>query len=480
VPNKVHDPAASAVASRLEPGREILTFPQGFLWGAATAAFQIEGSLTADGRGESIWDAFCRLPGRTADGSDAAVACDHYDRWRDDVALVRELGLNAYRFSVGWPRVLPDGRGPTNEAGLDFYDRLLDALLAAGITPMVTLNHWDLPLALQAEGGWASRDTCAAFVSYADVVSRRLGDRVRQWVTHNEPWCIASLGHEFGSHAPGLREPHRALTVAHHLLLSHGWAVPVLRRNAPGSEVGIVDILTSVEPASDSDADRDAARWYDGFFNRWYLEPLFRGEYPADAIADRVRRGHLAGPELPFVRPGDLGEIAAPIDFLGVNYYSRSILTGSAGPRGEPGPRVVPPHERPVTDMGWEVWPQGLEDVLRRVHRDYRPPRIYVTENGAAYTDVVESDGRIRDVRRQDYLRGHLRAAHRAIADGVPLAGYFHWSLLDNFEWGQGFSKRFGLVHLDRATQRRIPRDSATVYRDVARANALTIAASGP
>lgn len=456
-------------------------FPPGFLWGVATSAFQVEGAAAEDGRGPSIWDRFAAIPGAIEDGSDAAVACDHYHRWREDVALVRSLGLNAYRFSVSWPRVQPEGRGTPNGAGLDFYDRLVDGLLEAGIAPMTTLHHWDLPQALQERGGWGNRDTAAAFVEFARVVAMRLGDRVRQWVTHNEPWCMATLGHEYGVHAPGLKDPALALRVAHHLLLSHGWAVPVLRRDAPGAEVGVVLLASHVEPETGSEADREAAREFDGSFNRWYLDPVFRGRYPEDAVADRVRRGHLPPGPIPFVAPGDMAAIAAPIDFLGVNYYSRTVMSGVPGPAGEPPPRAVrmAPTEA-LTDMGWEVWPQGLEDVLRRLHRDYEPARIYVTENGAAYGDGPNGDGRIRDERRVAFLRGHLIALQRAAAAGVPVAGYYHWSLLDNFEWGHGYARRFGLVHVDLASQRRTPKDSAQYYRAVATANAVADDAPSP
>jgi beta-glucosidase len=447
-------------------------FPPGFLWGVATSAFQIEGG--AAGRSESIWDRFAARPGAIADGSDGRVACDHFHRWAEDVALMRDLGLNAYRFSISWPRVLPHGRGAPSAAGLDFYERLVDGLLEAGLAPMATLYHWDLPQELQERGGWGARDTAAAFLEYAHAASMRLGDRVRQWVTINEPWCVASLGHEQGVHAPGLRDPALSLRVAHHLLLAHGWAVPALRLNAPAAEVGIVAILSPGEPEAPTAADREAVRDYDGFFHRWYLDPVFRGEYPADAVQDRVRRGHLPGGDLPFVEPGDLRAIAAPVDFLGVNYYSRNVLSGVPGPGGEAPPRSVPaatPGE--LTDMGWEVCPRGLEAALLRVHHDYRPRRLYVTENGAAYADAPAGDGRVHDPRRVAYLAGHLAALHRAIAAGVPVGGYYHWTLLDNFEWSFGFTKQFGLVHLDRVTQRRTPKDSAKYYRAVATANAI-------
>jgi beta-glucosidase len=449
-------------------------FPEGFLWGVATSAFQIEGGHDEDGRGESIWDRLAATPGRIADGSDGRVACDHYHRWPEDLALLSQLGVGAYRFSVAWPRVMPHGRGAVNQRGLDFYDRLVDALLERSIQPMATLYHWDLPQPLQDRGGWASRDTAKAFVDYADAVSMRLGDRVRHWVTHNEPWCIATLGHEQGEHAPGHRDPPEALRAAHHVLLSHGWALPVLRRNAPAAEVGIVLNLVPPEPASPSEADREATRWFDGFFNRWYLDPIFRGAYPEDAVQDRVRRGHLPAGPLSFVEPGDLAAIARPIDFLGVNYYNRAVVRSEAVPEVENAPRTIPlPPAGELTDMGWEVHPAGLQAILRRLHQEYRAPRIYVTENGAAYADGPDAAGRIDDARRVAYLRGHLAACAAALEEGVPLAGYFYWSLLDNFEWAHGYTKRFGLVWVDYATQVRTPKASFEAYRDVIAANAV-------
>jgi beta-glucosidase len=445
-------------------------FPDGFLWGVATSAQQIEGGAGEGGRGESIWDRFAATPGRIADGSDSRVACDHFHRWREDVDLMRWLGLGAYRFSIAWPRVVPRGRGAVNPAGLGFYDALVDALLAAGIRPFVTLYHWDLPQELQERGGWKARETCAAFAEYSSVVARHLGDRVKDWATHNEPWCIATLGHEHGEHAPGHHDPAEALQVAHHLLLSHAWAAEAIRQGAPGAEVGIVLIHTPATPFSPGPADRDAARQFDGLFNRWYLDPLFRGRYPEDAVADRVRWGHLAGDELPFVQAGDLRAIAAPLDFLGVNYYSRVVVR--AGPEGRPEAVAVVPREE-LSDMGWEVYPQGLHDTLVRLARDYRPPKIYVTENGMACPDVPDTGGPIADERRIAYLRGHVAAAHRALADGAPLRGYFVWSLLDNFEWGHGYAMKFGLYAVDRTTHQRVAKKSASWFRDVVAANAV-------
>lgn len=451
------------------------SFPVDFVWGVATSAQQIEGAATADGRGESIWDRFAAEPGRIVDGARPDPACDHYRRWREDLDRLRWLGVNAYRFSTAWTRILPTGRGPVNAAGIDFYSALVDALLEAGIEPFLTLNHWDLPQALETAGGWPARATALAFADYAELVARALGDRVRFWVTHNEPWCVATLGYEEGAHAPGGRSPEAALRAAHHLLLGHGLAVERIRAAAPGAQVGIVLNLSPGLPASDSPADRDAARQFDGLFNRWYLDPLLRGRYPADAVADRVRRGHLPGGELPFVAAGDLERIAAPLDYLGVNYYGRTIL--SAGPDGQP--RAVPPAPpAELTAMGWEVHPAGLLPLLQRLAQEYAAPTLYITENGAAFADPPPAGGRIADPQRVNYLREHLAAAHRAIAAGLPLAGYFVWTLFDNFEWNQGYTKRFGLYGMDLATGERAPKDSAFWYRDTIAAQA--VAAPGP
>ena len=449
--------------------REMRRFPNGFVWGVATSAFQIEGASDVDGRGPSVWDTYAGEPGRIDDGSDARTACDHYHLWPDDFARLQWLGVQSYRFSIGWSRVMPDGHH-VNARGLDFYDRLVDDLMERGIAPLITLNHWDLPQALQDEGGWAARPTAAAFVQYADVVSLRLGDRVKQWVTHNEPWCIAHMGHELGQHAPGICDSPASLRVAHHLLLSHGWALAPMRRNVKDARLGIVLNLTPGVPATSSPEDADAARAFDGFFNRWYLDPLYRGSYPADAIADRVRRGHLASAKLPFVLPGDLESIAAPTDFLGVNYYSRVVMQANAFL----GPVPIPASpEVPVTDMGWELAPDHLCTLLLRLHREYGAPEILITENGAAYADAPDHEGRIADVRRIEFLRTHLHAVHQAIAEGARVKGYYAWSLLDNFEWGQGLTKRFGLYWVDYQTLERLPKDSAFAYREIIAANAL-------
>lgn len=437
-------------------------FPPDFVWGAATSAYQIEGAPDEGGRGPSIWDQF----------GDAGDACEHYHRTGEDLDLLRWLGVRSYRFSIAWPRILPTGRGAPNAAGLDFYDALVDDLLGRGIDPFVTLNHWDMPQALHDAGGWPARATVDAFVDYAAIVMRRLGDRVKRVCTHNEPWCISTLGFGTGEHAPGERSWPRALAAAHHLLLSHGLAVDAIRAVAPGAEVGIVVNLVPTEPASPSRADRDASRAFDGSFNRWFLDPLYGRGYPADVVADLRAAGHLEGDALPFVADGDLAIIAAPTDFLGVNYYSRAVMRSAAIPEADNEPvTVVASADR--TDMGWEVAPGGLLAILRRVARDYAPPRLYVTENGAAYATSPDAAGRVRDHDRQRYLWTHLEAVHQAIADGIPLAGYYYWSLLDNFEWAQGYTKRFGLFWVDYETQARLAKDSAHLYRRIIRDNAL-------
>ena len=448
----------------------VLHFPPGFLWGVATSAQQIEGAHDQGGRGESVWDRYASTPENIEDRSTPFRACDHYHRWPEDLRLLGELGVGAYRFSTSWSRIMPDGR-TVNQAGLDFYEALVDALLAAGIQPCLTLNHWDMPQAFMDEhGGWAGRETVQRFVDYAAATAHRLGDRVRHWTTHNEPWCVAHLGYEQGRHAPGLRDPNAALRAAHHLLLSHGRATAALRGTVHQPEVGIVLNLSPAHPASDSEADVEAARQFDGFFNRWYLDALFRGQYPDDAVADRVARGHLADDVMPFVQPGDMDDIAAPMDWLGVNYYSRTVLAADSEGRPDAAPPV--PADQ-LTEMGWEVYPDGLEEILRRVDREYGPLPLYVTENGAAFVDRPAVDGRIADPRRVSYFREHLAAVHRAVTAGVSLQGYFAWSLLDNFEWGHGYTKRFGLYGVDFETGERMPKDSALLYRDIVGSNAV-------
>jgi beta-glucosidase len=445
--------------------------PDGFLWGAATAAYQIEGAVDADGRGPSIWDTVSARPGAVRHGDTGAIACDSYRRWREDVRLAAELGLSAYRFSVAWPRVLPSGRGRVNQAGLDHYRALVDALLAAGIAPAVTLYHWDLPQSLEDRGGWTARSTVDAFEEYAGLVADALGDRVPMWITLNEPWVSSFVGYGTGEHAPGVRDGRAALLAAHHLLCAHARAVPVLR--ATTGRVGITLNLTPVRPAGGGPADAAAAARVDGNANRWFLDPLLAGRYPAD-LADwyGADAADLAGAD------ADLAAIAAPLDFLGVNYYRRThVAAGTV--TGQPrtvrpalDAHAVEPPGVPVTAMGWPVEPDGLTELLVRLRRDHPDlPPLYITENGAAYDDHVDPEGGVHDEERIGYLDGHLRAVREAIDAGADVRGYFCWSLLDNFEWAEGYAKRFGLYFTDYRTQERIPKDSARWYAEVIRRN---------
>ena len=444
-----------------------LTFPPHFYWGTATASYQIEGGWNEDGKGESIWDTFSHTKGKIRDGSTGDVACDHYHRWKEDVALMREIGCNAYRFSISWPRVIPKGKGKVNPLGLSFYDRLVDALLEAKITPFITLYHWDLPQALQDEGGWANRDTAYYFAEYASVVGHKLGDRVKHWITHNEPWVVAWIGYGWGEHAPGIRNEGVAIQVAHHLLLSHGLAVEVLRDISADSEIGITLNLSPIHPASDSEEDKLAASRQDGFLNRWFLDPVFRGHYPPDIL-------ELYSGYAPKVLPGDMAIISRRIDFLGINYYSRGIVkfNPKAGPLQAEG---VAPEGAEFTEMGWEIYPPGIYKIITRVWEDYQPKKIYITENGAAFADEIAPDGGVHDQKRIDYLREHFVQAHRAIEEGANLCGYFIWTLMDNFEWAHGFTKRFGIVYTDYPTQRRIMKDSALWYKKVIEENGVTV-----
>ncbi|MGW4497324.1 GH1 family beta-glucosidase [Micromonospora sp. NPDC004336] len=453
-----------------------LRFPENFVWGAATAAYQIEGAATADGRGPSIWDTFSRTPGRVHHGHTGDVACDHYHRYADDVALMAELGLKAYRFSVAWPRIQPDGSGPVNPRGLDFYDRLVDALLARGIDPIVTLYHWDLPQNLQDRGGWTSRETAEHFATYATAVHARLGDRVGTWTTLNEPWCSAYLGYGNGVHAPGGRDAGAAFTAVHHLLLGHGLAARALRA-AGADTVGITVNPADVRPADpDSAADAAAVRLVDGLHNRIFLDPLLRAAYPDDVLEHVAR---IVEPT--FVRDGDEKLIAAPVDLLGINYYAPTYVAGRPGGAGGsayPGTRgaveFLPP-VGPLTDMGWMIEPAGLTRLLERIATDYPGVPLMVTENGAAFPDdaVADGAGQVVDADRIAYLDGHLRAAHEAISRGVDLRGYLVWSLMDNFEWAEGYRRRFGIIHVDYLTQRRTPKSSARWYQEVISRNGL-------
>ncbi len=441
-------------------------FPPVFLWGAATSSYQVEGATREDGRGPSIWDQFAATPGKIYQGQTGDIASDHYHRMQDDVNLMAAMGLSAYRFSIAWPRILPEGVGKVNPPGLDFYDRLVDALLAKGITPVATLYHWDLPLPLHERGGWLNRETVSAFADYAELVARRLGDRVDWWITHNEPWVAAYLGYGVGIHAPGMRDVHASVVAGHHLLLSHGLALPRLRAHLrPTAQVGITLNLYPIYPADDRPETAQAIQRADAFVNRWFLDPVFKGSYPADLFP------HLGVADPP-VEDGDLALIAAPIDFLGVNYYSRKVVR--AQPEGATPNPWTPTGYDELTQMpgsvytqmgpGWEVYPAGLTNLLVRLKDDYAPRSMLITENGAAFEDRWDGDGHVSDPQRLDYLRGHIQAIADAIAQGAPVKGYMLWSLLDNFEWGEGYSKRFGVVYVDYPTQRRILKESGRWY----------------
>jgi len=439
------------------------TFPQGFLWGTATASYQVEGATREDGRGESIWDRFAATPGHILTDETGDPACDSYHRYAEDTALMQQLGLNASRFSIAWPRIFPLGSGQVNQKGLDYYERVVDALLNAKITPFVTLYHWDLPQALQDQGGWANRNTIDAYLRYVDVVVSKLGDRVKNWMTHNEPWCISILSNGLGVHAPGLKDMKIALQVAHNVLVSHGKAVPIIRERCPGAQAGIVLNFNPAYPATDTEADRLAAQLFHARFNLWFVDPIAGRGYPKDAWEKYEK-------DVPEIQAGDLETMAVPIDFLGVNYYSRAIVHDSNGGVGK-----IINRRNPVNMMarGWEVYPQGLHDLLTWLHKDYTFPALMITENGAVYDDVVWQ-GQIHDPARQDYIKQHLGILPDLIAAGVPLKGYFCWSLLDNFEWAAGTRDRFGLVYTDFATQKRIIKDSGHWFSRIARANAIT------
>ncbi len=461
-------------------------FPENFLFGAATAAYQIEGAAHEDGRKDSIWDAFCRVPGAVVDAHNGDVACDHYHRYADDVALMADLGLQTYRFSTSWSRVHPDG-GPANAKGLDFYSRLVDQLLEKNIKPWLTLYHWDLPQALEEKGGWANRDTAKLFAEYAMTMHETLGDRVDAWTTLNEPWCSSFLSYIGGEHAPGRQDPEAGLAAGHHLLLAHGLATSALRTADPSLQLGITLNLTVPDPVDPTnEGDLDAARRIDGQFNRFFLDPIFRGSYPTDVLEDVAHLGFDK-----YVQAGDLEVISTPIDALGVNYYHGELVSGTAAvgavrneapserPKRSPFPAAETvhwhPRQLPVTAMGWEVQPEGLTRLLRRIHEEYTGDavKLSVTENGAAYNDVLAPDAQVHDADRTEFLRLHLAAVLDAIDSGVPVYGYFYWSLMDNFEWAWGYHKRFGIVHVDYDTQVRTLKDSAKEYRRIISQRAL-------
>ncbi len=469
---------SAATASLQNSGR---AFPRDFLFGVATAAYQIEGAAHEDGRTDSIWDVFCREPGAVVGGDNGDVACDHYHRYASDVALMADLGIQTYRFSTSWSRVCPDG-GPPNPLGLDYYSRLVDTLLASGIKPWLTLYHWDLPQALEDQGGWVNRDTAYRFADYAATVHDTLGDRVTAWTSLNEPWCSSFLSYLGGEHAPGRQDVRAGISAGHHLLLAHGLATRELRAREDSLQLGITLNLTVADPVDPTDeGDVDAARRIDGQFNRFFLDPIFRGSYPADVVRDFDGLGLDD-----VIRAGDLDIISSPIDALGVNYYHgeavsahpTEVQTSTAAPSARPKRSPFPaadgvywhPRGLPETAMGWEVQPEGLTRLLRRIHDEYTSPAgvsIAVTENGASYDDTVESDGRVHDTERTEFLRQHLAAILDAVDEGIQVDGYFYWSLLDNFEWAWGYDKRFGLVRVDYESQVRTPKASALEYQRI-------------
>lgn len=441
-----------------------IRLPQGFLFGAATAAYQIEGAHLADGKGESIWDRFCRKPGAIIDGSSGDIACDHYRLWRDDITLMRDLGLGAYRFSLAWTRIQANGGGKANPLGLAFYDRLIDGLLQAGITPYVTLYHWDLPQALQDKGGWYNRDTAMRFAEYADIATRAFGDRVKAWTTLNEPWTFCWSGHASGEDAPGLVDGVKGgLAASHHALLAHGMAMPIIRANVKEVSAGIVLDLNVAEPASGKSADEEAARHFDGAQNRWYLDAVFKGRYPEDILS-------LAHKLLPDIREGDNAIIAAPVDYLGVNIYRRSIMAAGSELPPLNFRRINPSGD--YTAVNYEIWPQCIHDVLLYVHENYGPKAIYITENGmATKPETAGAGGTVLDHQRARYYVDHIAEMARAGAKGVPIKGYFAWTLMDNFEWGYGYTTPFGIASVDAKTLRRKLKLSGEVYRDICRAH---------
>ncbi|WP_369366872.1 GH1 family beta-glucosidase [Streptomyces sp. CG4] len=463
-----------------------VTFPPAFLWGTATSAYQIEGAVREGGRTPSIWDTFSHMPGRTAGGETGDIAADHYHRYRDDVALMAELGVNAYRFSVSWPRVQPTGRGPAIQVGLDFYRRLVDELLAHGIKPALTLYHWDLPQELEDAGGWPQRDTAFRFAEYAQLVGEALGDRVEQWITLNEPWCSAFLGYGSGVHAPGRTEPEAALRAAHHLNLAHGLAASALRSVMPArNEIAISLNSSVVRPLSQDPADVAAARRIDDLANGIFHGPLLHGAYPSSLLAATAPVTDWS-----YVREGDLRAINVPLNALGLNYYTPSLVSAVAGeaqsgPRADghgasdhspwPGADDVRFHQTPGerTEMGWTIDPTGLYDLITRYTREAPGLPLYVTENGAAYDDKPDPDGRVHDPERIAYLRGHLSEVRRALTDGADVRGYYLWSLMDNFEWSYGYGKRFGAVYVDYGTLERTPKSSARWYGEAARTGVL-------
>ncbi|GAB5492794.1 MAG: GH1 family beta-glucosidase [Phototrophicaceae bacterium] len=437
-----------------------MTFPKDFVWGTATSSYQIEGGGLKYGRGVSIWDTFSKTEGKVYEGHTGDVACDHIHLYAEDIQIMKDLGVDAYRFSIAWGRILPTGTGVINEQGLDFYSRLIDELLTADITPHITLYHWDLPQALQDRGGWENPDSIEWFANYTRIVSECYGDRVKNWITHNEPFVVSMLGNLMGIHAPGKKDPVAAYTVAHHVLISHGVAVPIIRENSTDAEVGITLDQSYSMPLTDSWEDRQAASRLANFHNDWFLEPVFKGTYPTEIVQLLEPQGIFKNIDL-----SDISKAQAPTDFLGINYYTRNVVSH------DPDDKFLQlKHHHledvPRTDFDWEVYPDGLFHTLMYLHNAYYPAKIYITENGASYDDPEPSEGIVDDPKRKAYFESHIDAVERACENGASVAGYFAWSLLDNFEWAEGYKRRFGLVHVDFDTQVRTPKASALYYRD--------------
>lgn len=449
--------------------KELLQFPRDFAWGTATASYQIEGGVEEDGRVPSIWDTFSHIAHNIEDGKTGDVAVDHFHRYLEDIALMKHLGLKHYRFSLAWPRIIVDEKGTVEKRGLAFYDRLIDALLEAEITPYVTLYHWDLPQYLQDIGGWESRNTVDAFLQYAEVVVHHFSDRVEHWMTFNEPWVASFCGNLNGAHAPGKKDVRVALQVAHHMLLAHGKVVPLIKRLAPGAKVGIVHNLASVEPATQKEEDILAAKRWDGAYNRWFTDPIFKGTYPQDMVSYYAKR-------MPKMEEGDVQAMVAPIDFLGINYYTRRLVAHDYQDQFIEAKQTYRTYAARAEFEEFEVWPEGLYKVLTSVLEQYGNIPLYISENGTTLKDTLSADGCVHDSARVGYLHDHFAAVHQAIAEGCDVRGYFVWSLLDNFEWGFGFSKRFGIVYVDYEDDlRRIPKDSAYFLSAVARTNSVKV-----
>jgi beta-glucosidase len=465
-------PAATSRTSQFDASSEI-SFPKNFLWGAATAAYQIEGAWQEDGKDESIWDRFSHAPGKIANGDTGDVACDSYHRWRDDIALIQTMNLNSYRFSISWPRLQPTGSGPANPKGIDYYSRLVDSLLEARVRPLVTLYHWDLPQTLEDAGGWPNRDTSSRFADYVEIAARALGDRVTDWILFNEPSAFTDLGYLEGKHAPGHKSIIDFLRASHTVNLAQGAGFPALKATRPSSRVGTAFSMSACEPATNSDEDRIAAERAHAITNLWFLEPALRGRYP-EALA--------FFPETAMrIKSGDLEKMRAPLDFIGINCYYRTIASApSAIERLSHAQQWLFPvkmaggHEGPKTGMGWEVWPNALYDVVTRITRDFNRPQIEITESGCAYNDSPDVNGVIHDPLRIEYHRQYLQALAHAIADGADVRSYHAWSLIDNFEWAEGFNQRFGLAYVDFKTQQRTIKDSGRWYARVATENRVT------